>query len=56
MVVQFREKQVCWPSKEKDEQIMKRVGKAFTKSLAKGVENLNKTLKYSEPNISLPEL
>lgn len=51
MVVKFREKKVCGPSKEKDKHIMKRVGKVFAKSLAKGVENLDETLKYTEANI-----
>lgn len=57
MVVKFSEKKVRGQSKEKDEQIgKKRVGKSFAKSLTKGVENLDKVLKYSEANISQPEL
>lgn len=52
MVVKFREKKVCGPSKEKYEKITKRVRKAFGKSLTKGVKNLDKTLKYTKANIS----
>lgn len=57
MVIKLRKKKVCGPSKEKDEQIMKkRVGKAFAKSLTKGIENPDKMLKYSEAKISPPKL